>query len=138
MAQLFNNRNTAKIFLFDNKNIKGTFKNTTGGVLNLVGGELISRNATTGDLEVLTSAGTLGRNIPLGINRVCYDALADTAEIPMTIMVSGDVSQDLVVLQGADTLDTVISDRRLKDRILGDTAGIFLIEVDELTEYDNA
>jgi len=137
MGIIINQRSTEKIFLFNNEYISGTFNNNTGDVLQLVGGELIGRDSTTDKLVILTAAGANGANIPLGINRSCYVDLADGLDVTMYVCISGGVSQSKVILSGAETLETVVSGRRLKDRIIGDTAGIRLDELTELTDYDN-
>lgn len=136
-GMVINNRNVAKIFQHGCKYIKGTFNNDTGAELQLVGGELIGRDSTSGKFLILKSAGANGSNIPLGINRTCFADLADGVDIDMHICVEGDVAKDLVIFDGSDTVDTVVSGRTLGDRIIGDTAGIYLIEITELTDYDN-
>ena len=137
MSQLTANRDTSKIFLFDNEYVKGTFKNNTGGDLDLVGGEVIARDPADGKLVLLDTASTTGLALPLGVNKSCYTALANAGEITMTVGVSGRIAESKLILLAGDSLEDIILFKRLRDRIAGDTAGIFLKATDELTAEDN-
>lgn len=130
---------TTKIFVGNNDFAIGTFINDSGAIASFPPGTLLARNATTGNLKALRSGdNTLGQNIPVGIlaSHVVDLAIAGTEEV--TFCVAGEVAEGKVILDGADTLDTVISDRRIRDRILGDTGGIFLKDAEENTAPDNA
>lgn len=134
------NTDRTKIFIGDNEYISGqTFKNNTGSTAEFAEGTLVGRESDTGDLVPLASGtGTNGENIPVGILVGGTGSLADAAtETGKSICISGKVSESKLVLQGADTLETVIATRRLKDRILGDTKGIILVSSVNLTSYDN-
>lgn len=141
MSSLIVNRDTSKIFLFDNKYIKGTFKNTTGAILDLVGGELIGRiadgGANNGLLVLCDATAVDGSQFPLGIMRNAYDDLANNATVTSTICVSGDVNKNALILKAGTTLASRVSLRTIEDRVLTDTAGIYLIESTELTKFDN-
>ena len=54
------------------------------------------------------------------------------------LAVSGDIAAEQVILQGSDTLSTVISGKQIRDRISSDTVGIRLIASTDLTNYDNS
>lgn len=129
----------SKIFIGNNDFLTGTFINDSGDVASFAPGTLLARNATTGNLKPLRSGDTtVGQNIPVGILASTVTDLADDGTVTVTFCVGGEVALDKVILQGSDTLDTVVSDRRIRDRILGDTGGIFLKEGEEQTDYDNA
>lgn len=129
----------SKAFFNNPRFESGTFENTTGVEATFPAGTLLARNSTTDSLVPLSSlTPTLGQNLPVGI-------LADTLEdIPAAgtvedapYCVGGDVAEDKLVFQGADTLETVIDDRRLKDRIKSDTLGIYVMPGTERTTIDN-
>lgn len=134
---LVTNFKQPKIFLGHNRVLAGSFTNTSGGDKTFPQGTLIGRIASSGELEVLKSAAVDGSNIPLGV--LAEDTfLLNAASANVNVCVEGDVRQDLLVFDGSDDLDTIISDRRLGDRILGDTAGIILVPNNELTAVDNS
>lgn len=135
--QIFVDKNSEKIFLRNCEYISLLFKNTTGGPLTLTGGELIGRDSTTLKGAILASAAADGSQFPLGINATPSEELADDDEINIMVCVSGDVNEGSVILDGADTLDTLVSLRPIRDRIAADTQGVHLVFSDELTDYDN-
>lgn len=129
-----------KVFIGRNEYEGGfTFNNNTGGQATFPVGTLVGRRADNGKIVALASGtGTQGENIPLGVLAQEITDLADAADVTdITICVAGKVAEEKLDLQGADTLDTVISTRRLRDRILGDTKGVILIASDDLTNFDN-
>ena len=145
---LITNRDTSKIFLFDNKYVKRTFKNISGGALTLNGGEVIGAIRTGGDAGNYYLCGhtaTDGTQIPFGVNKSATAELADDETIEITICVAGDVAASKLTFAGATTLaslsDSVVGDdtdiRSIQDRLMSDTLGIYLQTTDELTGYDN-
>ena len=129
-------RTVEKLFLFENDYITGTFLNNTGATIELVGGEVIGRVAASGKLVVLTSAAVDGSTFVVGINRTEVTVL-NAAEAPVLVCVQGWVNEDLLILQGSDTLSTVIELRQIRDKIMGETMGIKIVKGEELTKYDN-
>jgi len=127
----------SQIFVGDNRYETGTYTNGTGSTKDLAKGTLMGRIHATGKLTPLASAASDGSQYPVGILADDYSVL-DTASATVTICVAGDVVSSKIVLDGSDTLETVISARRIKDRIGADTVGIKLVATDELTGYDNA
>jgi hypothetical protein len=135
--QLFQNYNTAKIFGFGKRTEVASYVNDSYDTVELAAGTLMGRVAATNKVVPLTSGASDGSQIPLGfvLNNHSVEA-GDTVDI--ALVVAGDVVEGLITLQGSDTLNTVISGRTLRDRILGDTMGILLKSTDELTGFDNA
>jgi hypothetical protein len=129
-------RQLNKIFVWNNEYETGTFLNNTGGTLNLVGGEVIGRVHATGQFVILKSASVDGSQYPVGINTICADVL-DTATIEMQVGVNGNIDEGLLIFDGSDTLDTVVDNRRLRDRLAGDTVGLKLRTFTENTKFDN-
>ena len=133
-------RDTSKIFIWDNRYETMTFINNTGGPLTVERGALLGRISASGNVRTLVSsppAGSEGCERPVGILASSIKDLADAGTVEVSVCVSGDVAAEKLILQGADTLDTVIASRRLRDRIGADTVGIRLITTNELTGFDN-
>lgn len=136
-SKLHNDIDISKIFIFDNKFEKSTFKNITGVLLALKAGMLLGRVAVGGKLLVMKSNAVDGSEIPVGVLAQDID-IADTAEADVIYCVGGEVAeQKLIFNKVGDDLDTVVDARNYRDRIKGDTAGIILRATDELTDFDN-
>lgn len=128
----------SKIFVFSNRYESETLLNASGGVKSFVPGTLLGRVTASGKLVPVASAAVDGSQIPVGILKTSVEDLADAGEKKVNICISGDVVESKVVLDGADTMDTVIDGRPIKDRIAADTMGIKLVDSFELTGVDNA
>lgn len=126
----------SRIFVGHNRYEKGDFTNSTYDPITFTQGELLGRVAATGEVKKLTSAAVDGSQYPIGVvlETVTIDE-GDEGEV--YFCVAGDVVASKVILQGADTLDTIISARRIRDRIGADTVGIKLITQNtEMTRVD--
>lgn len=134
--QMVNNYNTTKVFIGENTFENGTYTNGTGSSATLVAGTLMGRVSASGILIPLVAAATDNSQFPVGVlvNNV---TVADTASAAISICVSGRVNANALVLHSGNTLETVISGRRLRDRIAGDTLGIKLTVSTENTSFDN-
>lgn len=132
-------RDTAKIFLWNNRYQKEEYTNGTGAEVTLKAGTLMGRVHASGEIVPLTSTpavGSEGSQFPVGILNQDV-TVANGVTVDVYICVAGDVAEEKVILSGTDTLETVIADRRLRDRIAADTHGIKLVVSDELTAFDN-
>jgi hypothetical protein len=130
------NTDTSKIFLGGNKYETAQYTNGTGGVVNLTEGVVLGRISASGKVTPLTSAAVDGSQFVVGV--LAQDiSVANGATVNLTFCVEGEVAAEKLVFQGADTLETVVSGRRLRDRIAGDTVGIKLYTSIELSGYDN-
>jgi len=128
---------TSKIFVGCNRYEKGNYTNSTYDPVTLLVGTLLGRVSATGLLKPLVASANDGSQFPVGVvaDTVTIDE-GDTGEV--YFCVAGDVVADQLILSGADTLDSVISSRRLRDRIGADTVGIKLItQNQEMTRLDN-
>lgn len=125
----------AIVFLGKNTFESHSYK-ATAGTKTLVAGQLMGRVSATGFLLELKSGAIDGSEIPFGILTGDATILAN-ATPSLSICVSGDIATEKVVLNGSDTLATVVSSRRLDDRIAGDTLGIKLIAGTENSIADN-
>lgn len=131
------NTDLSKIFVWNNRYEKGSYNNGGYDSVTLQAGTVMGRITATGKLTPLRSDASDGSQIPVGILLETQTVAAgDTVDV--FVCTSGDVvSGKLVFAKSGDTLDTIISSRRLRDRIAADTVGINLIDSDELTATDN-
>lgn len=127
-----------KIFVFNNRFKEDTFLNASGGPLDFAGGILVGRVTASGKLVPLVSGAVDGSEIPVGILKTEIVQLGAGLDQLVNICIAGDVVRDKVILDGGDTLDSVVDGRPLKDRINADTMGIKLVDNFELTDVDNA
>jgi hypothetical protein len=133
---LITNFDRSKTFVWNARTETGNYTNSTYDDVTLLEGTLMGRISASGLLVPLTSGASDGSQFPVGI--VLADTTieaGDTAVI--TIVVAGDVVSSKVIFQGSDTLNTVVSGRRLVDRIGADTVGIKLVGDNQLTGQDN-
>lgn len=136
-VQLFINTDLSKIFLWQNRHDKGSFNNATYDPLVMKAGTLLGRVATTQSLKICSSAETDGSQFPVGV--LSEDITIEEGDVvDVSFCVSGDVAEEQVILHNADTMNTVISSRSMRDRIASDTVGIKLVQSDEMTAFDNA
>lgn len=127
---------TSKIFLWENRYANGVYNNGTYDTVVLVAGTLMGRIAATQKLTPVASGAVDGSQYPVGILAGDYSVEAGEDQ-DISICNYGDVNESKVILDGADTLATVIEDRSIRDRIAGDTVGIRLIVSEEMTATDN-
>lgn len=125
-----------KIFVRENRYLTGTITNGGGVDLVLTPGMLLGRVGADQKIAVLASAAVDGSQFPVGI---CAQNLtiAAAASATVTFCIAGDVVEEKIVLDGADTFATLISARSIRDRIAADTMGIKLVSSDQLTGFDN-
>lgn len=132
----------AKIFIWNNRYSKANLVNTTGAELTLVAGTVLGRISATGKIAVMKSASVDGSQLPIGILAENI-TLAIGANADLNFCVAGDVANEEVVFDGADTVLTEItlSTDDAITKIYGDMIadlGIRLVSGTELTGYDNA
>jgi hypothetical protein len=128
----------SKIFVFNNRYEGGDLLNASGGVKTFEPGTLMGRIALSGKLVPVVSTAIDGSEIPVGVLLTKVTDLADATEKSVNVCIAGDVVESKVILDGAETMETIIDGRRIKDRIAADTMGIKLVDSFELTGVDNA
>lgn len=127
------NTNRNKILLSDNKTQSETY--TSGGSqVTLLAGTVMGRITGTNLVIPTVAAAVDGSQIPIGILADDY-VIPATTTVQLLLCVYGEVARSEVRLQGADTLETVVATRRLKDHLL--TTGIKLTNTTDLTNFDN-
>jgi len=138
--QLFANTDLTKIFVWNNRYINALFEDTnaTYDDVTIPAGTLMGRIGASQLVVPLASGASDGSQFPLGILAEDIVVLASSSYSKnVAICVEGDVDESKVVLDGSDTLDTLISSRSIRDRIGSDTVGVNLVLADQLTGYDN-
>lgn len=127
----------SKIFVWNNRFDNFDFNNGGYDDVTLESGTLMGRISATGKIKGLRSDNADGSELPIGIlNQTRVIAAGKTVNV--SICVAGDVVADKLVFEKTgDTLDTVVSGKRLRDRIGSDTVGIKLVGGTELTKTDN-
>jgi hypothetical protein len=121
-----------KLFLFDNKYRNVSIANATGAVLSLKAGTVIGAVGVTYGVY---KSGTANQ-LPVGVLAENID-IANGDTVSVSICVSGRIAESQLVLDGTDTLSTIVSNRSIRDRLASDTLGIELAGGDELTKIDN-
>ena len=136
-SQATTNYDVSKIFIYENRFQTESYTNDGYDPVTLAVGTVMGRVSSTGKIIPLQSNASDGSQFPVGIlNREHVVNEGDTVDV--SICIGGDVAAEKIVLvKSGDTLDTVISGRRIRDRIAGDTLGIKLVTVDEMTGFDN-
>lgn len=132
------NTDTSKIFIGRNRyDNTGYINNSSYQPITLLQGTVMGRVAATGVLKPASAQSTDGSQIPVGI--LAHDVVALQGETKnVFICVEGDVVENKVLFNLGDTMETVVSGRRYRDRIGADTVGINLIQSEELTDFDNS
>lgn len=129
------NYDITKIFIRDNKYEQGSYLNDGYDTLSLSAGTLLGRVGASDLLVKHFADAADGSQYPVGI--LAHDVEIDVnATKTLTYCIAGEVDKDSVILNDADTLEVLIDSRRLKDWIKD--IGIYLVDADELSGYDNA
>jgi hypothetical protein len=130
------NTDLSKIFIWNNRYENALYNNSAYDAVTLSAGTLMGRVAATGWIKPLASGASDGSQFPVGI--LANDITVDGGDlVTVAICVAGDVAEEMIILDGSDTMETTISDKRLRDRIGSDTVGIKLVQSTEMTGYDN-
>lgn len=123
----------SQFLLGKNKTIQVEYENKTGAVKEIARGLLVGRKHADGKVLPLQHDATDGSQYPLGFVINDTKTVANDAVVKLTLVISGEINENGVVLESGTTMDSVISDRRLKDRIAADTEGIYLVKTAENT-----
>ncbi len=126
----------SKLFKTAFKVVKMNFTNGTGAELALLPGMLFGRVSADLKGAILKSASVDDSEVPFGV-LVTQVTLAIAASTVVEVAVTGMVDKALLLLDGADTLDTLINGRTIGDTIPATTEGITLEDFNELVNFDN-
>jgi len=134
--QAITNYDYSKLFKTNFKTVQMTYTNASGGTIELVPGMLFGRVSADLKGAILKSASVDGSQIPFGIN-LTQATVLNGASKTIQVAVTGMADKALIVLDGTDTLDTLITSRTIGDRIPADTEGITLEDFEQLVNLDN-
>ncbi len=139
-SQLFVNTDTSKIFIGNNHTRQEGYINNSGyHPITLPAGTVMGRLSGSGVVTYFDANANDGSQYVLGI--LGNDLVIEAGDsVTASIVVQGRVAQEKVVLMSpTQTLDTVVSGRRVKDKIMGETVGILLVNSTcEMTDFDNS
>lgn len=128
----------SKIFIFNNRyETDNETNNYTYSTLNLYAGTVMGRVRGTGVLVPSKASAVDGSEVPVGILAQDLIGLIPGETRQCAICIAGDVAQEQLIFIDGDTVDTIVNGRRYKDRIQGDTVGIILRSVKNMTDFDN-
>lgn len=139
--QSFGNYDTSKIFIGENEFLSGqTYTNGGGAPVTILAGTVVGRLTANQKLIPLLDDANDGSQYPIGIVAENYTVGAGATITNMVICTKGQVDENLIVLDGSDTLDTVIVQlgRTVRDAIGAETVGIVLVGSTELNDHDNS
>lgn len=137
--QLFVNTDLSQVFLGEIFSENDNYINNSGyDPIALPMGTVMGRIAASGVVVPLQSNASDGSQFPLGI--LMEDLLIDSGgTVQAPICVAGKVAKNQVTFfRPGDAFETVVSSRRLVDRIGSDTVGIKLVPTQDLTQFDNS
>lgn len=124
----------SKLVLFNPEFDRADYTNGGGAPVTIVEGTVMGVVNATGKIAPLVAAAADGSQFPIGvlINTV---TVAAGATANLTYAIGGDLDESKIVFQnGVDTLATVVSGRRLRERLQSDTKGLKLVTSQEGTK----
>jgi len=136
-----NDYDVSKVFLRNIISQEETLNNATGGALDFAPGTLLGRVTASGKLIPLASAANDGSQYAVGVLMTNVVQLAAAGDATVQVCIGGEIAEDKLVLAGADTLTTTVTNnsaRTIKDVIAGNTKGIQLRSAQDLTGFDNS
>lgn len=136
-GMLIVNRDNSKTFVFDNRFRKETYTNSGGAPITLPLGRLMGRVTVGQKVLPHVSTATDGSQQPVGVLGDEYTVAAG-ATVTVTICDGGDVAEEKLVLNGVETLSTVITDDvSIRDAIARNTQIKLVPSTDLSGAYDN-
>ncbi len=136
--QITTDYDLSKIFIWENRYEGDNYVNNSNySPITLLAGTVMGRVSATGVIVPCLASAVDGSQIPVGILAQDIISLVGGGTKSAAICIAGDVAEDKVIFYYSDTLETVVSGRRYRDRIQGDTAGIVLRKRTEMTDFDN-
>lgn len=125
----------SKVFLWNRRSAKGQIQNSDlYDPITIPEGTVLGRISATGLLTPFTSGASNGSQFPVGVligDRTIQEG--ETQDVHFCD--DGDVAAEKLIFQGSDTLDTVVSGQRVRDRLK--MMGVKVIESTEMTATDN-
>lgn len=134
-VQAIINTDLSRIFLWENRYASANFNNELYDPLVMKAGKLLGRVAATQTLALCDTDSTDGSQYPIGI--LAEDVTIEDGETKqVAYCIYGDVAEDKIILNGNDTLSSVVGGQSLRDRIA--MMGVRIIPSTEMTAFDNS
>ena len=133
-GMLITNYDNSKMFLGDNNHQDEQVNNSDYADLVMPTGTLMGRISGTGLLVPLESGAADGSQLPVGVMSGGFTVVFGATD-DVRVCIGGEIDQAGIVFQGADTLETVVGDRQLRDWL--QLAGFILRVQEDLSELDN-
>lgn len=138
-AYLYVDYDLSKLFLWDNRYENGTINNSGYTPVTYNPGTVLGRVASTGYLVPFNASASDGSQYVVGV-------LNDGIIVPaggrsyVAYCVSGDIAAEQIILNGSDTLETIVTGRtrKVKDCFAADAVGLHLVYSQGLTFADNS
>lgn len=129
------NTDLSRVFLWENRYASANFNNELYDPLIMKAGKLLGRVAATQTLALCDTDSTDGSQYPIGI--LAEDVTIEDGETKaVSYCIYGDVAEDKIILNGNDTLSSVVNGQSLRDRIA--MMGVRIIPSTEMTANDNS
>jgi len=137
--QLFVDTDTSKIFIRANRyETDHEINNSNYDPIVLKAGTVMGRISASGYLAPFASNASDGTQFVVGILADDY-SIEEGATKQVAICVAGDVAKDQIIFtHDGDAFETVVSGRRVYDKIKSEAAGIIIVDREELTNHDNS
>lgn len=123
----------SKLFLWNNQFRKITIPNATSDDVALSAGTLIG---AVGSTYQVYKSGTSNISV-VGVLAEDGITIPANGSVDVQVCIGGRVNGSALVLDGTDTLDTVVNYRTIRDRIAAESLGIEIALSDELSKTDN-
>lgn len=131
-------RKLSNLLILGNSFIKGTYENISGALETVAVGQLLGRVGATQNLVVCKSAAVDGSQFPVAIAVQELEDIAIAGTVDNYAPCNGGkVNENEIVLDGADTLDTLVSGKSMRDHLIANSKDLELVNVLENTNYDN-
>lgn len=129
------NYSTKELPIFDNTYLQGTFENADAYETTLAIGTIMGRISATGNLLPFDADASDGSQFPIGV--MAHTCVVDAGdEKQVSIITGGEINANMLVfVDNADSLDTVVSSRQVRDHL--QLAGFTLRFPTELSKLDN-
>lgn len=130
------NYDVSKIFIRDNRYLYADYTNGSGQPVELKAGTVFGRISASNKVTPHTTVASDGSQIPRFVLKENYTVAAG-ATARLCLCCGGDVDASMLVLNGSDTLATVISGVGTIGDTLRGLGNINAVESTELTGYNN-
>jgi len=135
--QLIVTEQVKRIFLFGNTTVDGVYKNITLAAESVKIGQLMGKVASTGKWTICKSGATDGSQIPRAICPVEITDAAAAEEVLVSLIDGGEVIKQGIVLDGTDTLDTLVGGIRIEDLLITNSRSLSLKSVADTSGFGN-